>query len=112
MFWRILLTHPAYYSISLTLLVVVKCVIVLNIKLLSALQVRRPDKNTALNIRTEQYITSKISGNASKQRSKTLNGTTRQFTTVKTSTCANVLSNGGRAEKVCGWNGENPRLTL
>ena len=40
-------------------------------KLLSALQVRRPEQNTALNARTEQYITAKISGNALKQGSRT-----------------------------------------
>ena len=40
---------------------VVQCGTVLNI--LSALQVRRPEQNTALNAKTEQFITAKISGN-------------------------------------------------
>jgi len=33
---------------------------------------------------------------------------TEQFTTAKTSGCANVSSNSSRAEKVCGWDGGNP----
>ena len=40
-------------------------------KFLSALQVRRPEQNTVLNARTEQFITAKVSGNALKQRSRT-----------------------------------------
>jgi len=39
-------------------------------KLISA-QVRRSEQNTALNAKTEQFITAKISGNALKQWSKT-----------------------------------------
>ena len=38
---------------------------------LSALQVRRPEQNTALKAETEQFITAKISGNALKQGSRT-----------------------------------------
>jgi len=38
---------------------------------LSALQVRKPEQNTALNAKTEQFTTAKISGNALKQRSET-----------------------------------------
>jgi len=36
------------------------------------LQVRRPEQNTALSAKTEQFITAKISGNALKQGSRTL----------------------------------------
>ena len=36
----------------------------------SALQVRRPEPNTAINAKTEQFITAKISGNALKQGSR------------------------------------------
>jgi len=38
---------------------------------LSALQVRRAEQNTALNAKTMQFITAKISGNALKQGSRT-----------------------------------------
>ena len=38
---------------------------------LSALQVRRSEQNTALNVKTEQSVTAKISGNALKHGSKT-----------------------------------------
>jgi len=48
-------------------LLVVQCITVIN--KLSALQVRRPEQNTALNANTEQFITAKISGNALKQGS-------------------------------------------
>jgi len=37
----------------------------------SALQVRIPEQNTAVNAETEQFITAKISGNALKQGSRT-----------------------------------------
>jgi len=42
----------------LSLLVVVQCVTIMNI-LLSALQVTRPEQNTALNAETKQLITAK-----------------------------------------------------
>jgi len=51
---------------ALSLLVVVQCVIVVNI---SALQIRRPELNTALNAKTEQFITANISGNVLKHGS-------------------------------------------
>jgi len=38
---------------------------------LSALQVRRPEQNTALNAKTEKFVTAKISGKALKQESIT-----------------------------------------
>jgi len=38
---------------------------------LPALQVRRPEQNTTLNAKTEQFITVKMSGNALKQGSRT-----------------------------------------
>ena len=42
----------------------------------------------------------------------TLNATTGQFTTAKTSGCANVSSNSSRAEKVCSWLSGHPGLTV
>jgi len=50
---------------ALSLLVVVKCVTVMNMQ--SALQVKRPEQNTALNAKTEQFITAKLSRNTLKQ---------------------------------------------
>jgi len=38
---------------------------------LSALQVRRPEQNTAFNAKTERFMTAKISGNALKPGSRT-----------------------------------------
>jgi len=57
---------------ALSLLVVVQYVTVMNLNV-SALQVRRPKQNTALNATTEQFITTKISANTLKQGSKTSN---------------------------------------
>jgi len=37
---------------------------------------------------------------------------TGQFTTAKTSGCANVSSNSSRAEKACGWDGGHSGLTV
>jgi len=42
----------------------------------------------------------------------TLNAATGQFTTAKTSSCANVSSIDSRAEKICGWDGGHPGLTV
>jgi len=72
MFWQILLTQYAYYSIHIPLLVVEQCVTVIKTNYcISALQVRRPEQSTALNAKTEQFITAKIPGNALKQESRT-----------------------------------------
>jgi len=61
---------------ALSLLVVVQCVTAMNI-IISAFQVSRPVQHIALNAKTEQCITAKISGKALKQWSKT-NSTLRQ----------------------------------
>jgi len=58
---RIILHAPSF-------LVVVQCVTVMNI--IYPLQVRRPEQNTALNAKTEKFITAKISGNTLKQGSR------------------------------------------
>jgi len=50
---------------ALCLLVVVQCVTVMNI---SALHVRRPKENTALNAETEQFTNAKISGSVNVSR--------------------------------------------
>jgi len=50
--------HIILHALSL---IVVQCATVVNI---SALQIRRPEQNTALNAKTEQFVTAKISGNA------------------------------------------------
>jgi len=52
----------------LSLLIVIQCVTVINI---TVLQVRRLEQNTALNAKTEQFITAKISGNALTQGNTT-----------------------------------------
>ena len=80
---------------------------------LSTLKVRRPEQNTALNARTEQLMTAKISGNGLKHVSRT-HSTLRQYSspTAKTSGSANVSSNSSRAEKVCGHDGRHPGLTV
>ena len=70
--WRSLLTQRAYYC-TRTLLsryCSLQCVTVIHINLL-ALQVRRPEQNTALSAKTEQFITAKISGNSLKHGSRT-----------------------------------------
>jgi len=59
-----------YTHSPVSLLVVVPCVIVMNINY-KPLQVRRPEQKTALNAKTEQFTTGKISGNALKQWSRT-----------------------------------------
>jgi len=93
------------------------------------LQVRRPEQNTALNAKTEQFITAKISGNALKQGSRTdsvLRQSSSQLQNCKAAhsksaakhsqrydgaahksknCCANVSSNSSRTRKVCGWQG-------
>jgi len=101
----------------------------------SAFQVRRSEQNTALNAKTEQFITAKISGNAVKQRSwtysvlrqrswqlqkykaahcnswvKPTQCCDRAVHNYKTYGCANVSWNSSRAEKVCGWGGGHPGL--
>ena len=53
---------------ALSLLVIVQCVAVMNI---SVFQIRRPEQNTELKAKTEQFITAKTSGNALKWRSRT-----------------------------------------
>ena len=53
---------------SLSIIVVVQCFTVMN--KLSAFKVRRPEQNTALNAKTEQFVTEKISGNTLKQGSR------------------------------------------
>jgi len=42
----------------------------------------------------------------------TLSATSVQFTTAKTPGCANISSNSRWAEKVCGWHGGHPGLTV
>ena len=110
-----LLTQHAYYS---TRTLFTRCCKIChcNEHKLSALQVRRPEQNTALNAKTEQFVTAKISGKALKQESRkchvssvyngknirlrfetveqnTLNATTGHFTTAKISGCAKGSSN-------------------
>jgi len=61
--WRSLLTQHAYYS-TRTLLTRCCTMCHCNEYKLSAFQVRRPKQNTALNAKTEQFITAKLTGNA------------------------------------------------
>ena len=69
-----------------------------------ALQVRLSEKNT-INATTQQFISTKISGCALKQRNETLIPTSEQFTIAK-SGCAKVSSNTSSwALKVCSWTG-------
>ena len=69
--WRSLLTLHAYYF-TCTLLARCCRMCPCNEHKLSALYVRTPEHNTALNAKTEQFITAKISGNSLKQRNTTL----------------------------------------
>jgi len=69
-FWRSLLTQLAYYF-TRTLLTRCCTMCRCNVHELSALQVRRPEQNTALNAKTKQFITAKISVNVLKQVSRT-----------------------------------------
>jgi len=59
-----------FYLHTLASPVIVQCVTVIHINW-SALQVRRPEQNTAPNAKTEQFVAAKVSGNALKQRSRT-----------------------------------------
>jgi len=115
---------------TLYLLVVVQRATVTNISAGS----HKTRANTALNAKTEQFITAKISGNALKHGSRThsvprqrslqlhnlrlrietvewntLSATAGHFTTTKTPICANVSSN---TEKVCRWDGGHQGLTV
>jgi len=63
---------------------------------LSALQVRRPEQNTALNAMTDQFITAKISGNAAKQGNRTVHS---QYYVSVVHNCKNTrLREQGRKE--------------
>jgi len=55
---------------ALSLLVVLQCVTVMNLNYERS-QGRKSEQNTALNAKTEQFITAKISGNALKQGTRT-----------------------------------------
>ena len=53
---------------AFSLLVVVQCVTVMNLNYYQRSQVGRPEQITALNAKTKQCITAKISGSALKNR--------------------------------------------
>ena len=132
-YWHIM--HIILHTLSF--LVVVQCVTVMNINYYQRSNLGDRSKTQHSKTTTEQFITAKVSGNALKQgaehtqcyvsavhncknmrmRIKTvtsyiLNATTGMFTTAKTSGCANVSPNSSRAEKVCGWDGGHPGLTV
>ena len=69
-FWRSLLTQHAYCS-TYTLLTCCCTICHCNEHKFTAIEFMRPEQNTALKAKTEQFITAKISGNALKQESRT-----------------------------------------
>ena len=69
-FWRNLLTQYAYCSTRMLLTRFCSMCHCIEHKL-PALHVRRPEQNTALNTKPEQFITAKIPGNTLKQWSQT-----------------------------------------
>jgi len=72
---------------------------------LPALQVKRPKQNTALNAKTEGFITAKISGNA---WSRTLSDVRQCSSQLQKHRAARMSR---RLEKVCDWDGGHPWLT-
>ena len=96
-FWRSVLMQSAYYSIC-TLLTHCCRMCHCNEHKLSALQVRRPKKNTAINTTMEQFMEVEHSTTSS------------QFPSAKIYVCPNVSSNSSRAKKVCTWVWWTPRV--
>jgi len=90
---------------ALSLLVIVQCVTVLNIKL-SVLLVRWPKQNTVLGAATKHRITAKISGNALKQWGR-IHSAPRQRTSQLQKHQAARKSRRIRA-KVCDWISGHP----
>jgi len=80
---------------------------------ISALQVRRLEQNTELNAKTEKFIIAKISGNALKQGNRTHSVLHQRSLQLQKYNAARMSRRqSSQAEKVCGWDGGHPGLTV
>jgi len=80
--------------------------------IISTLQIGRQKQDTALNAKTEQFITAKISGNALKQASRTHSMLRQLSSQLQKYKAARMSRRIAVDQKVCGWDGGHPGLTV
>ena len=90
-----------------------QCVTVMNTNwFVSTLQVRGQKQNTALNAKTEQFITAKISPNALKQGSRTHSMLRQRSSQLQKYRAARMSRRIAVDQKVCGGDGGHPGMTI
>ena len=80
--------------------------------IISTLQIGRQKQDTALNAKTEQFITAKISANALKQGSGTHSMLRQRSSQLQKYRAARMSRRIAVDQKVCGGDGGHPGMTI